>query len=175
MRSIQRGELGHAKQLLFKIRDALGEQTPCPRIDDRVQMTMGTLNIDQRCKAKGMSDKNLGIEKKLVAFEDEFLRQKDVAYRKKQHDDSRYKKIITDMRSTALEKLHKNKEYLTEWDQTHKEAWLNTIRDNQRLISEKDKLESHLTNRILLKESKIRTVHSLEALSNGINKFEANA
>jgi hypothetical protein len=53
------------------------------------------------------------------------------------------------MRATALDKLHKNKEYLTEWDQTHKEAWLNTIRDNQRLISEKDKLEQHLTNRIL--------------------------
>jgi hypothetical protein len=87
MRSIQRGELGHAKQLLFKIRDALGEQTPCPRIDDRVQMTMSTLNIDQRCKAKGMCEKNLGIEKKLVAFEDEFLRQKDVAHRKKQNDD----------------------------------------------------------------------------------------
>jgi hypothetical protein len=112
-------------------------------------MTMGTLNIDQRCKAKGICEKNLGIEKKLVAFEDEFLRQKDVAHRKKQHDDERYKKIITDMRATALDKLHKNKEYLTEWDQTHKEAWLNTIRDNQRLISEKDKLEQHLTNRIL--------------------------
>ena len=67
---------------------------PCGRIDDKVKMTIGTLNIDNRCKAKGMSDKNVGIEKGLVKFEDEFLRQKEYALRKKQNDDERYKKII---------------------------------------------------------------------------------
>ena len=52
---------------------------------------------------------------------------------------------------------------------------MQTIRDNQRIISEKEKLEQHLTDRILAKENKIRTDGRREALENGINKFENNA
>ena len=44
-----------------------------------------------RCKAKGMAQKNLKVEKSLVKFEDEFLRQKDMARLKKEADDLKYR------------------------------------------------------------------------------------
>ena len=42
MRSIQKCELGHAKQLLFKMRDALSTYEFAPNVHDKVKMTLGT-------------------------------------------------------------------------------------------------------------------------------------
>jgi len=79
-----------------------------------------------------MAMKNVCVEKGLVAFENEFLRQKEIARNKKDLDDAKYKQVISDLRQNALEKSRKNKQYCEEWDQLHKEKWLDTIAENQK-------------------------------------------
>lgn len=63
MRSIQKGELGAAKQLLFKMRDALGNFEQCDNTESMVHMTIAALDIENRSKTKGMAPKNIRIEK----------------------------------------------------------------------------------------------------------------
>jgi hypothetical protein len=97
--SLQAKELGFAKQLIFKMRDAFNGLNMTPAIfETRVGMTVGEYSIEARAREKCMPEKSIFLEKKLVKFENEFLKQKDEMLTRKRLDDDKYSQIIQSKR-----------------------------------------------------------------------------
>lgn len=173
--ALQKKELGTAKQILFKIKDALSTMNLMPAsFEKRVGMTQGEYSIHTRAKQKGVAEKTIFQEKKLIRFENAFLQQKEEMITRKKLDDNKYTQIIQSKRNDHLNKMRSNNHYMKEWDMHSKKRWKKTIDDKNDLQTWHSNLENFLTTRIHDKEHHARTMARSEVYD-GISDFEGNA
>lgn len=173
--ALQKKDLGVAKQLLFKMKYAIDNMglTPAP-FEKRVGMERGEFAIIERAQKKGTAGKSIFVEKKLLKFENEFIKQKEEMIMKKKMDDDKYSQIIQSKRNDHLNKMRSNHQYINEWDLQSKKRWRKTVNDRRDVVTWHSNLDCMLTNRILAKEDLIKTVARSEVYD-GISTFEDNA
>lgn len=173
-RSIKKEEIGAAKKLLFKLKAALEPFEDNLKILNKNGKTLAEESIEKRMKKRTFANKTKIIERKLVSFEEAFVRQKERALELKNQDEARYREIVQSQRKIRRDNLKLNHEYMKEWEKQHYGLWKRTKEEQKEIKERMKNFKNTMTKKLIDKELRMINRDQNDVI-NGIKEFEENA
>ena len=172
--SIRKEELGAAKKLIYKMRVELAKVKDKQDLKNKAGMNEAHWSVHTKAKRMGMNQKTEKIERELIKFEEEFLKQKENARLQKDLDEKRYKEAVKKFRDERTSNLKLNHDYMKEWEKNLTSLWKNSKVEIFELKDVRVRFNNLMTQKIRDEEDRRTKVYHDEFFD-GIQHFEDNA
>ena len=173
--SIVKGDIGVSKKLLYKLKSTLNSNFEDGlKNSNKTMKTAAELSLHRKLKNRGVGRGVEIVEKKLVNFEEEFLRQKELANSRRQLEEDRYRNAIQKHRKERMDNLKHNHDYMKEWDKKHYGLWKQTRLEQKEIRDRTKNFTMKMTTQLKGAENRRLEKDRADAMK-GIKDFEDNA
>lgn len=175
VKAIVKKEIGVAKKLLFKLKSVLtAEYEEGLKIESKTFMNPPQLSLHRKLKNRGVGENIKIVERKMVKFEAEYLRQKEMAAQRRREEEDRYRDMIQNHRQERLRNIRKQHNYMKEWDKQHYNLWKLTRKEQKEIKNRMKNFVEDMT--VKIKAAELRKVErDKKDAEEGVRAFEDSA